>query len=86
MALKLPNFVTKEFLQNIFSKNFDGSGYVKVEHFWGEWATKRGDNYASEMYRINVDYEINETKRRKPIILKVLKIRYYCLLFLFHTY
>ena len=57
MALKLPEFITLDFLQNIFTKHFDGSGAIKVENFWGEWATKRGDNYASDMYRINVDYE-----------------------------
>lgn len=71
MALKLPEFITLDFLQGIFSKHFNGSGYVKVEHFWGEFATKRGDNYASDMYRINVDYEYSDCKRRKPIILKV---------------
>ncbi|XP_070493318.1 uncharacterized protein [Chironomus tepperi] len=72
MALKLPEFITLDFLQGIFTKHFNGSGYVKVEHFWGEFATKPGDNYASDMYRINVDYEYSECKRRKPIILKVM--------------
>jgi len=72
--MALPEFITLDFLQGIFSQHFNGSGYVKVEYFWGEFATKRGDNYASDMYRINVDYEHSDCKRRKPIILKVSKL------------
>jgi hypothetical protein len=71
-AIELPDFITIGFLQTIFEKNFcTGSGHLRVENYWGEFATKKGDNYASVMYRINVDYELNDVKRRKPIILKV---------------
>jgi Ecdysteroid kinase-like family len=69
MSVELPKFVTNLFLQKIFVKNF-GENLV-VKDFWGEWATNKGDNYASEMYRIHVDYELNGTSRNKPVLLKV---------------
>ncbi|KAG5682325.1 hypothetical protein PVAND_011684 [Polypedilum vanderplanki] len=72
-AVALPEFVTIEFLQRIFVKNFGSpSSQIRVENFWGGFATNKGDNYASVMYRIIVDYELNDVKRRKPIILKVM--------------
>jgi hypothetical protein len=72
-AIELPEFITIGFLQAIFEENFAGSGggQVRVENYWGEFATKKGDNYASVMYRISVDYELNDVRRRRPIILKV---------------
>lgn len=79
MAVELPSFVDTSFLQTIFERNFAGNGHLKVEAFWGEFATKPGQNYSSNMYRINVDYELNDMKRRKSIILKV-KTSYHSLL------
>ena len=69
MAVELPEFITLDFFQKIFEEKFDKN--LKVENFWGEFATKPGDNYASEMFRITVDYELNDEKIRKAIILKV---------------
>lgn len=74
MAVELPEFVNLAFLQEIFEKNFAYGKHLKVENYWGEFATKPGDNYASEMYRITVDYELNDDRKRKPIILKVLNL------------
>lgn len=70
MPIELPNFVTRSFMQAILDKNY-GNGTFKVEGFWGEWATKKGDNYASEMYRIHVKFESNGTTGTKPVLLKV---------------
>jgi hypothetical protein len=73
MTVELPNFVSKTFLQEIFAKNFSSGKSLDIKSFWGEWATKKGDNYASEMYRINVDYEIDGMVTNKSVLLKVLK-------------
>lgn len=77
MTIQLPEFVTSDFLLDILKKNLPSVNEVKVEHFWGEWATKPGDNYASVMYRIHVDFEVNDSKRRKSIILKVKLIKFH---------
>ena len=69
MAVELPEFITLDFFQKIFEEKFDKN--LKVENFWGEFATKPGDNYASEMFRNTVEYELNDEKKRKAIILKV---------------
>jgi hypothetical protein len=73
MATKLPDFVTKQFLEPIIKKQFDHSDIkIKLIRFWGEPATKPGDNYASDMYLIHLELEILEQKVEKSIILKVL--------------
>lgn len=88
-SVELPDFITIAFLQSIFEQNFGGNGHLKVENYWGEFATKKGENYASTMYRISVDYELNDVKRRKPIILKVhthtaeIRQQYFCFVFKF---
>lgn len=76
MSVKLPNFVTNSFIQEVFAKNFEFKKNLEVKSFWGEWATKKGDNYASEMYRVHVNYEIDGVNMCKPVLLKVIiKIR-----------
>lgn len=73
MTVNLPNFISKSFLQEIFERNFADGKTLTVKSFWGEWATKKGDNYASDMYRIHVDIEgINMSK---PVLLKVIIIK-----------
>lgn len=71
MALEMPDFITIEFFQKIFNINFSKGEKLRVDNFWGEFATKPGDNYASEMYRITIDYDVNGKKNRKTVILKV---------------
>lgn len=70
MAVELPDFVTSSFLQAIFIKYLDDAD-LTLKSFWGEWATKKGDNYASEMYRIHVEYELRGVVKKKPVLLKV---------------
>lgn len=75
MAVELPEFLNLNFFQNIFEKVY--SEKLTVDNFWGEFATKPGDNYASDMYRITVDYTLHGNKKhRKAVILKVNKIFY----------
>jgi Ecdysteroid kinase-like family len=69
MAVELPEFLNLEFFQNVFEKVY--SEKLTVDNFWGEFATKPGDNYASDMYRITVDYTLGNKKNRKAVILKV---------------
>lgn len=70
MAVELPDFVTCSFLQDIMNKYLDDAD-LTLKNFRGEWATKKGDNYASEMYRIHVEYEVRGVAKTKPILLKV---------------
>jgi Ecdysteroid kinase-like family len=72
MRVELPNFVTNNFLNEVFEKHFGNRKSLKIESFWGEWATKKGDNYASEMYRVHVNYEIEGIIFSKPVLLKVI--------------
>lgn len=69
MTVDLPKFVSVSYLQEIFRKNYGEN--LTVSSFWGEWATKKGDNYASDMYRIHVDYELDGVKTKRPVLLKV---------------
>jgi hypothetical protein len=71
MSVQLPSFVTNSFLQEVFSKHFAVNKTLIVKHFHGEWATKKGDNYASDMYRIFVDFEVDGESARKSVLLKV---------------
>lgn len=72
MGLEMPEFLTIDFFQKIFEENFADGNKLKVDNFWGEFATKPGDNYASEMYRITVNYEVDYEKIKKTVILKVM--------------
>ena len=67
----LPDFVNIEFLQRIFHENFGKDGEVKVKRFSVSFATVKGENYASEMYRLIVEWSLNSVVQEKPIILKV---------------
>lgn len=80
MSVELPEFITLDFFQKIFEINF--ASKIRVDNFWGEFATKKGDNYASDMFRVTVDYEVNDVKTRKAVILKVNKFvisKYYAI-------
>jgi hypothetical protein len=74
MSVKLPEFITQELLQKILSINYkDEVKNFKVDNYWGEWATKRGENYASDMYRLHVDFRQSEVNKQKSFLLKVRK-------------
>lgn len=70
MKAELPNFVTKSFLEEILRKKYLNKQLI-VEDFWAEWATKKGDNYASDMYRVHVTYKDGKAFETKPVLLKV---------------
>lgn len=69
VQVQLPNFVTKEKLQEILRHNFNAE--IVVNNFSGEWGTNKGDNYASEMYRIRINYTESQKNKTKCILLKV---------------
>lgn len=71
MSVELPKFVSSSFLLDIFVKNFGSEKSLTVKSWRGEWATKKGDNYASDMYRIFVDLEIDGVHMTKSVLLKV---------------
>lgn len=72
--VELPIFITKSLIQEVYERNYAEGKKLVVITFWAEWATKKGDNYASEMYRIHVTYSVNDTIRNKAILLKVISI------------
>ena len=72
MKTELPNFVTSSFLQEVFRTKLSSES-LNIQSFWGEWATQKGDNYASEMYRIHVEYEEDNAITSMPVLLKVIK-------------
>lgn len=70
-SIELPKFITMEFLQDLVQQYLKDETTLKITKFWGEWATKPGDNYASDMYRLHVDYTHGEVDKRKSVLLKV---------------
>lgn len=71
MSVELPKFITREFLQNLVRKYLKDETTLTIDNFWGDWATKRGENYASDMYRLHVDYTHKGASKRKSVLLKV---------------
>lgn len=70
--VELPVFITKSFIQDVYERNYAKGGTLLVIKFWGEWGTKKGDNYASEMYRIHVTYSVDNIIENKAFLLKVI--------------
>ena len=69
--VELPVFITKSLIQDVYQKNYAEGGTLLVMKYWAEWGTKKGDNFASEMYRIHVTYIVNDIIRNKAFLLKV---------------
>lgn len=69
--VELPIFITKSLIQDVYERNYAEGKTLVVMKYWAEWGTKKGDNYASEMYRIHVTYSVNDIIRNKAILLKV---------------
>lgn len=67
------DWITGEFLEQLLTAE-DGSGglEVKVVKYSVGAATKKGDNYASEMYRAEIEYEVDGDQRNCTRILKVI--------------
>lgn len=71
MSVELPKFITREFLQNLVMKYLKDETTLTIDNFCGDFATKRGENYASDMYRLHVDYTHKGVSMRKSVLLKV---------------
>lgn len=73
--VELPVFITKSLIQDVYERNYAEGRTLLVIKFWAEWGTKKGDNYASEMYRIHVTYSIDDVIGNKAFLLKVMSIK-----------
>lgn len=67
------DWIDAELLRRILvaDKQDSGSSHVNVINFKVEAATKKGDNYASEMYRAVIQYERHGKPMKCKRILKV---------------
>lgn len=64
----VPDWLDKEFVQKVLSQKHGTS--VSIDSFTVDSATQKGDNFASEMFRIIVSYSVNGEGRVKNLILK----------------
>lgn len=69
MATKLPEFLTKEYLQNILQK-YEKTDNINVKEFNCIPAVAAGNNYASMLLRASVQYTKNGESVEKSLIIK----------------
>jgi len=55
-AGKIPDWVTAERFEDVLKSNVDG--YSKVRNFKAEMGSAAGDNYATNMLRVNIEVEL----------------------------
>lgn len=71
--IKVKELITNDFIKNILQKS-ENDVSIKINELVIKTATNKGDNYTSDMFRINVDYNrIEGTKiinQQKSIIIK----------------
>ena len=65
------SWVDGDLLLSILKAEQHGSAEIKIVDFNVEAATKKGDNYASEMYRADLEYEKDGKLVKCRRILKV---------------
>lgn len=66
----ISNFINKELLQNAMQK-YKSDSKLKVIDFSMSNATDKGDNYTSDIFRVNVKYSINGKNETKSVVIKV---------------
>lgn len=75
MALETPTWLNLCFAEKILRKS-EGDNSIEVTDIFSKPATDKGDNYASDMIRITVEFSHDQGGRRisekKSIIIKVL--------------
>lgn len=69
MAIKLPEFLTKEYLINVLQK-YEKTDDIKVKEFNCTPAVAAGNNYASMLLRASVQYTKNDQNVEKSLIIK----------------
>eukprot|EP00099_Drosophila_melanogaster_P002168 NP_001097918.1 CHK domain ov1 [Drosophila melanogaster] len=57
-AGKIPDWVTAERFEDVLKSNVDG--YSKVRNFKAEMGSAAGDNYATNMLRVNIEVELQD--------------------------
>lgn len=72
--ITLPEHLNTELLENAL-KNATSADSLKVLNFKATFATQSGDNYTSDIYRVLVDYKINnEAVKQKSFIIKYMLV------------
>lgn len=67
----VPEWLNKDYLLRVLETDFQcPTGEIKLDKFRVESATNKGDNYASEMFRITLEFSKAGKALRKRIILK----------------
>lgn len=58
MTFAIPEFITREYINNILLKNFEGrqENNLSLVDYSIESGTKKGENFASQVLRANVKY------------------------------
>ena len=71
----LPDHLTAELLENAL-RNVLSVNDVKVLDFKAQFATKGGDNYTSDIFRVHVDYQVqkNGTVNKISLIIKYMLV------------
>lgn len=67
---KVPDWLNDSYLLRVLRSNYPSSDEILLKKTHVESATNKGDNYASEMFRIVLEYTRNGVFLQKPIILK----------------
>lgn len=69
--LLLPTWLTKKYLEKVL-RDHEKDESINVHKFNGSPATAKGNNYASVMLRINVEYEQNAKTLSKSMVIKTI--------------
>lgn len=69
----LPEWFTKEYIENVLQNHYK-TEELAVKEMSAQPATKRGDNYASVMHRVSVEFVKNGKTIKDSFILKVRSI------------
>lgn len=58
MSSITPEFITREYIQLILAKNFEGQSGISLVDYTIESGTKKGENFASQILRARVKYSL----------------------------
>lgn len=54
--MNIPEFITREYMENVLAKRFQGHSTVSLVDYTIEPGTKKGENFASQILRLKVKY------------------------------
>lgn len=70
MTTEFPNFITKQYLQNVLNKFEGHAKNATLVDYSIEHGTKKGDNFASCVLRAKLNYKIDGTVKDVSFIIK----------------